>query len=114
LQACRSQTRKEYEELFDERLKSKINNEEAETVVKVAILCTNGSPSLRPTMSEVVSMLEGRTCVPDASPRELGSQFEDLRFQTMRGSLEENSKTTCSTSSSNDQFEFISVDRRMY
>ncbi|KAK1428008.1 hypothetical protein QVD17_16824 [Tagetes erecta] len=112
--ACRLRTRKEYEELFDERLKSKINSEEAETVVKVAILCTNGSPSLRPTMSEVVSMLEGRTSVPDASPQELGSQYQDLRFQTMRGSLEENSKTTCSTSSSNDQFEFISVDRRTY
>ncbi|KAM0005116.1 putative protein kinase RLK-Pelle-DLSV family [Helianthus debilis subsp. tardiflorus] len=112
--ACRLQTRKQCEELFDERLESKINKEEAEIVVKVAILCTNGSPSQRPTMSEVVSMLRGRIPVPDVTPRELGPHFEDLRFQTMRGSFEENSKNQYSASSSNDPYEVGSVDTRSY
>ncbi|KAI3495387.1 hypothetical protein L1887_37724 [Cichorium endivia] len=81
--ACRLETTKQYEELFDERLETKINKEEAETMVKVALLCTNGSPSMRPTMTEVVSMLEGRTCVPEIIP-EANGYSEDLRFKAMR------------------------------
>ena len=70
-------------ELVDETLGSEVNIEEAETMVKVALLCTNASPTLRPTMSEVVSMLEGRMAVPDTRP-ELSSYNEDLRFKAMR------------------------------
>ncbi|KAM2043178.1 hypothetical protein ACFX1R_038376 [Malus domestica] len=55
-------------ELIDESLVSEINGKEAEVMVKVGLLCTNVSPSLRPTMSEVVSMLEGQTTVPDTKP----------------------------------------------
>lgn len=83
MQACRLETSKQYEELFDEKLESKINKQEAETVVKVALLCTNGSPSVRPTMSEVVNMLEGKTCVPKIIPEANGSTL-DLRFKAMR------------------------------
>nr|AMM43014.1 LRR-RLK [Vernicia montana] len=50
-------------ELVDPRLGSKFRKEEAIRMAKVALLCTNTSPALRPTMSEVVSMLEGRTTV---------------------------------------------------
>ncbi|KAK1422754.1 hypothetical protein QVD17_18040 [Tagetes erecta] len=81
--ACRLQTSKQYAELFDEKLEPAINKEEAETVVKVALLCTNGSPSMRPTMSEVVNMLDGKTCVPEIVP-EANGNFEDLRFKAMR------------------------------
>ncbi|KAK1422756.1 hypothetical protein QVD17_18042 [Tagetes erecta] len=81
--ACRLETSKQYEDLFDEKLDSTINKEEAETVVKVALLCTNGSASMRPTMSEVVNMLEGKTCVPDVVPEARGNS-EDLRFKAMR------------------------------
>ncbi|CAH1448596.1 unnamed protein product [Lactuca virosa] len=81
--ACRLETSKHYEELFDERLESRINREEAETMVKVALLCTNGSPSMRPTMTEVVSMLDGKTCVPEIIP-EANGYSEDLRFKAMR------------------------------
>ncbi|KAE8715015.1 putative LRR receptor-like serine/threonine-protein kinase RFK1 [Hibiscus syriacus] len=69
--------------LLDERLRSEVKNEEVELMVKVALLCTNASASLRPTMSEVVNMLEGRTSVPDLLP-EPGSYTEDLRFKAMR------------------------------
>ena len=50
-------------ELVDPRLGSDFTKEEAIRMVKVALLCTNSSPSLRPTMSAAVSMLEGRTAV---------------------------------------------------
>lgn len=34
-------------------------------VLNVALLCTNASPTLRPTMSQAVSMLEGWTDIQD-------------------------------------------------
>ncbi|KAL8248255.1 hypothetical protein R6Q59_005123 [Mikania micrantha] len=125
--ACRLETSKQYEELFDERLTT-INKEEAETVVKVALLCTNGSPSMRPTMSEVVNMLDGKTFVPEIPPEASGNS-EDLRFKAMRGfrretkgegSETQNSNTiqnytNCSlTSEDDDTFEIRSVDTRSY
>ncbi|KAK4858912.1 hypothetical protein QYF36_023751 [Acer negundo] len=45
-------------ELVDPKLKSEFKEEEAERMIKVSLLCTSGSPSLRPTMSEVVGMLK--------------------------------------------------------
>uniref|UniRef100_A0A2N9F1J4 non-specific serine/threonine protein kinase n=1 Tax=Fagus sylvatica TaxID=28930 RepID=A0A2N9F1J4_FAGSY len=50
-------------ELVDPKLGSEFNKEEAVRMIKVALLCTNPSPALRPKMSAVVSMLEGRTVV---------------------------------------------------
>uniref|UniRef100_A0A2N9GZA8 non-specific serine/threonine protein kinase n=1 Tax=Fagus sylvatica TaxID=28930 RepID=A0A2N9GZA8_FAGSY len=50
-------------ELVDPKLGSEFNKEEAIRMIKVALLCTNPSPALRPKMSAVVSMLEGRTAV---------------------------------------------------
>ncbi|KAK9223980.1 hypothetical protein WN944_012429 [Citrus x changshan-huyou] len=70
-------------ELVDPRLGSEFNKVEAERMIKIALLCTNASPSLRPTMSEVVSMLEGSSNIPDVIP-EAGGLSEDLRFKTLR------------------------------
>jgi len=70
-------------ELVDEKLKPEIDREEAEMVIKVVLLCTNASPSLRPTMSEVVNMLEGRATIPDSIPPP-GNYTEDLRFKALR------------------------------
>ncbi|KAL9346475.1 hypothetical protein Peur_061328 [Populus x canadensis] len=81
--ACHLQQSGSFIELVDETLGSEVNIEEAETMVKVALLCTNASPTVRPTMSEVVSMLEGRMAVPNTLP-ELSSYTEDLRFKAMR------------------------------
>ncbi|ONI10810.1 hypothetical protein PRUPE_4G069300 [Prunus persica] len=50
-------------ELVDPRLGSDVSEEEAIRMIKVALLCINAAPALRPTMSAVVSMLEGRTAV---------------------------------------------------
>jgi hypothetical protein len=34
-------------------------------MIKLALLCTDPSPDLRPTMSAVVSLLEGQQVVPE-------------------------------------------------
>ncbi|KAL6201305.1 hypothetical protein ACLB2K_025019 [Fragaria x ananassa] len=52
-------------ELVDQRLGSDYDKEQAIRMAKVALLCTNSAPSLRPTMSVVVSMLEEKTAVPE-------------------------------------------------
>ncbi|KZV47497.1 putative LRR receptor-like serine/threonine-protein kinase [Dorcoceras hygrometricum] len=44
-------------ELVDPRLLPDLDVEEAEKMIRIALLCTSPSPALRPTMSEVVSML---------------------------------------------------------
>ncbi|KAF5764779.1 putative non-specific serine/threonine protein kinase [Helianthus annuus] len=128
MQACRVETSKQYEELFDKRLESAINKQEAETVVKVALLCTNGSPSMRPTMTEVVNMLDGRTHVPKIVP-ERTDNSEDLRFKVMRDfrsgegsqtvgqtqySNTNRSDANYSLTSNDDAFEIRSVDTRSY
>ncbi|KAH7545038.1 hypothetical protein FEM48_Zijuj01G0051700 [Ziziphus jujuba var. spinosa] len=57
-------------------------------MIKVALLCTNPSPALRPTMSAVLSMLEGRTIVPELimDPSIYGDQ---LRLAAVRQHLDE-------------------------
>lgn len=52
-------------DLIDPRLGSDFNKEEVMGMINIAFLCTNISPSVRPAMSSVVSMLEGRTVVHD-------------------------------------------------
>ncbi|KAL3733923.1 hypothetical protein ACJRO7_023299 [Eucalyptus globulus] len=51
-------------ELVDWRLGSHFDKEEALALIKVALVCTNATPALRPPMSSVVSMLEGKVAVP--------------------------------------------------
>ncbi|KAL8090903.1 putative LRR receptor-like serine/threonine-protein kinase RFK1 isoform X2 [Apium graveolens] len=81
--ACKLQETKNFEELIDPRLGSEVIKDEAERMVKVALLCTNASPSLRPIMSEVVAMLEERQVIPDTIP-EANDYSNDLRFKAMR------------------------------
>ncbi|KAI3949264.1 hypothetical protein MKX01_031617 [Papaver californicum] len=53
-------------DLVDPILGSKYSKKEALKMLNIALLCTNPSPSLRPLMSSVVSMLEGR--IPVQAP----------------------------------------------
>lgn len=46
-------------EIIDPMLQGDFNREEAVRMIKVALLCTHSSPSLRPTMSEALQMLQG-------------------------------------------------------
>ncbi|OMO86361.1 hypothetical protein CCACVL1_09617 [Corchorus capsularis] len=81
--ACHLQQSGNLLELVDNNLGSEYNKSEAEGMIKVALLCTNASPSLRPTMSEVVGMLEGTRTIPDIVPNST-SYNEDLRFKAIR------------------------------
>lgn len=83
LQASQKQRNGELMELIDERiLENEVNLQEVEILVKVAILCVNTSPSLRPTMSEVVKMFQGEMSIPDILPQ--GNYTEDIRFKAIR------------------------------
>ncbi|KAL4627328.1 hypothetical protein ACB092_05G158000 [Castanea dentata] len=73
-------------ELVDPKLGSEFNKEEAVRMIKVALLCTNPSPALRPNMSEVISMLNGETAVHELGmDRSLyGSDFRALTDQLLQ------------------------------
>ncbi|CAH9076530.1 unnamed protein product [Cuscuta epithymum] len=81
--ACHLQLSGNLEELIDPRLGECINKDEAEIIVKVALTCTSATPSLRPAMSEVVGMLEGKFAVPHEIP-EAATYADDLRFKAMK------------------------------
>ncbi|MCL7051595.1 hypothetical protein MKW94_005889, partial [Papaver nudicaule] len=69
-------------DLVDPNLKSNYSEEEVLRMLSVALLCTNPSPSLRPLMSTVVSMLEGRTPVQESHVIRSGSRVDDTRSRT--------------------------------
>lgn len=71
-------------ELVDQRLGCNYNIEEAEKIVNVALICTNAAASERPTMSEVVNMLEGKMAIPDEVP-DFRAYTNDLRFRSIKG-----------------------------
>ncbi|VYS45324.1 unnamed protein product [Arabidopsis thaliana] len=52
-------------ELVDPTLASDYSEEEAMLMLNVALMCTNASPTLRPTMSQVVSLIEGKTAMQE-------------------------------------------------
>ncbi|KAJ4823896.1 hypothetical protein Tsubulata_026739 [Turnera subulata] len=86
-------------DLVDPRLESEFNKEEAIRIVKVALLCTNPSPALRPDMSAVVKMLEGQAGVPDSvmDPTIYG---DELRFKALRNHFDQISHQNTGESSS--------------
>ncbi|XP_031120635.1 probable leucine-rich repeat receptor-like serine/threonine-protein kinase At3g14840 [Ipomoea triloba] len=71
-------------DLIDPRLGSDLDKEEALRMIKVALLCTNPSPILRPSMSAVVSMLEGHGDI-----LEYKSDLHEFNFEAMRDRYEE-------------------------
>ncbi|XP_048490521.1 probable LRR receptor-like serine/threonine-protein kinase RFK1 isoform X3 [Beta vulgaris subsp. vulgaris] len=82
--ACHLQQSGNYLELVDQRLGCNYNIEEAEKIVNVALICTNAAASERPTMSEVVNMLEGKMAIPDEVP-DFRAYTNDLRFRSIKG-----------------------------
>ncbi|KAI4333503.1 hypothetical protein L6164_018299 [Bauhinia variegata] len=66
--------------LVDERLGSEFNKEEAMVMIRVALLCTNSSQKLRPSVSSVVRMLESRSVVQDLESEIL----DDKKLESMR------------------------------
>ncbi|KAI3456101.1 hypothetical protein Pfo_012764 [Paulownia fortunei] len=97
--ASHLQESKNIDELIDERLGPHVNREEIERMVKVALLCTNATPSVRPTMSEVVQMLEEKMAIPDVIPE--GSTYTtDVRFKAMKDFHQERQKQSSAWSQS--------------
>ncbi|KAK1425770.1 hypothetical protein QVD17_21128 [Tagetes erecta] len=80
LQALEMHEAGRYLDLVEPRLASRVTNDEAQKLVKVALCCLHEDPSLRPTMANVVSMLEGT--LPVGEPRVESLNF--LRFYGRR------------------------------
>ncbi|XP_045801008.1 probable leucine-rich repeat receptor-like serine/threonine-protein kinase At3g14840 [Trifolium pratense] len=70
-------------ELVDSRLGSDFNKKEVLVVINAALLCTNVTSNLRPSMSSVVSMLEGSTAVPEFVP-ESSEVMDEKKMEVMR------------------------------
>ncbi|RDX64120.1 putative LRR receptor-like serine/threonine-protein kinase, partial [Mucuna pruriens] len=92
-------------ELMDTSLGSKYSHEEAMRVLSLALLCTNPSPTLRPSMSSVVSMLEGKS--PIQAPVIMHNEnSQDARFKAFE-LLSQDSQTLASSAYSQ-----LSVEQR--
>lgn len=83
-------------ELVDPDLGSEFSSEEAMLMLNVALLCTNASPTLRPIMSQVVSMLEGRTAVQDLLS-DLGISTVNEKYRAIRNHFWQNPSQSMST-----------------
>ncbi|GAU31583.1 hypothetical protein TSUD_54060 [Trifolium subterraneum] len=70
-------------ELVDSRLGSDFNKKEALAMINAALLCTNVTSNLRPSMSLVVSMLEGNTAVPESMP-DSSEVMDEKKMEIMR------------------------------
>jgi hypothetical protein len=70
-------------ELVDTRLGSDFNKQEALVMINVALLCTNVTSNLRPSMSSVVSMLEGKAVVPEFVP-DSSEVMDEKKMEVMR------------------------------
>ncbi|WJX67799.1 hypothetical protein P8452_52236 [Trifolium repens] len=88
-------------ELVDSKLGSDFNKKEVLVVINVALLCTNVTSNLRPSMSSVVSMLEGSTAVPESVP--VSSEvLDEKKMEVMRQyycQMEENKTSKSQTQS---------------
>jgi hypothetical protein len=93
----------------DPRLGSSYSKEEAMKMLNLALLCTNLSPSLRPSMTSVVRMLEGK--IPVQAPIiNRGSMDQEARFKAFE-LLSQDSQTQVSTLSQSSQVQSSSISR---
>ncbi|CAA7013862.1 unnamed protein product [Microthlaspi erraticum] len=85
-------------ELVDLDLGTNFSKKEAKRMLNIALLCTNPSPTLRPPMSSVVSMLEGKSKVqPPLVKREVDpSGAAAMRFKAFE-LLSQDSESQVST-----------------
>ncbi|XVF79043.1 hypothetical protein PTKIN_Ptkin14bG0188000 [Pterospermum kingtungense] len=97
--ACILKERGNLLDLIDPRIVSDCNIEEVKVMIDVALLCTDFTPPARPSMSSVVSMLEGRATVQDfitetsSFKNEFNSEAMKKLFRHIGENNEENSQT---------------------
>ncbi|KAG8386452.1 hypothetical protein BUALT_Bualt03G0150200 [Buddleja alternifolia] len=84
-------------DLVDPILGSNYSKKEAMRMLNVALLCANPSPTLRPSMSAVVSMLDGKIPVQAPLVKRDGMTNEDIRFRAFE-TLSQDSQTRVSSS----------------
>ncbi|KAH0734499.1 hypothetical protein KY285_010206 [Solanum tuberosum] len=84
-------------ELVDSHLGSNYSKKEAMQMINLSLLCTNLSPTLRPSMSSVVSMLEGKLPV-QAPIIKLTTSTNEMRFKSFE-KISHDSQTTYSQES---------------
>ncbi|KAG6480633.1 hypothetical protein ZIOFF_057218 [Zingiber officinale] len=87
-------------ELVDQSLGSNYSKEEALQMLELSLVCTNPSPTLRPAMSSVVSMLEGKMPVKVMLANRAASTVDNVRFKA----LEKISHDNQTQSSVNESF----------
>ncbi|XP_023901993.2 G-type lectin S-receptor-like serine/threonine-protein kinase At5g35370 [Quercus suber] len=81
--------RRRYLELADPRLEGGVSSEEIEKLVRIALCCLHQDPALRPTMANVVGMLEGGLALSEPRVKSLhflrayGQRFTETT--TMQG-----------------------------
>ncbi|XP_022735326.1 probable leucine-rich repeat receptor-like serine/threonine-protein kinase At3g14840 isoform X1 [Durio zibethinus] len=86
-------------DLVDPRIGSDFNIEEVMVMIDVALLCTNPTAAARPSMSSVVSVLEGRAAVGElitdssVSTKELNPEAMKKFYQQIEENDEENGQT---------------------
>ncbi|PSS14322.1 LRR receptor-like serine/threonine-protein kinase [Actinidia chinensis var. chinensis] len=88
-------------DLVDPSLGSNYSEQEALNMLNIGLLCTNPSPTLRPSMSSVVSMLEGNSPI-QATLIKHRSENEEMRFKAFER-LSQDSRTQFSTFSQDSQ-----------
>ena len=91
-------------ELVDPSLGSNYLEEEVMNMLNMALLCTNQSPTLRPCMSSVVSMLEGKIAVQAPMMIKLDRMNPDMRFKAFQ-MLSLDSQSHASTFSRDSQLQ---------
>ncbi|GAB4846600.1 hypothetical protein Ancab_025606 [Ancistrocladus abbreviatus] len=95
-------------ELVDPDLGLNYSEEEALSLLNLALLCTNPSPTLRPTMSSVVSMIEGKSPIQVPTIKRT-KMMDNLRFRALE-LLSEDSQTHVSSSQQSEVQLCISMD----
>lgn len=83
-------------ELVDPSLGSNYSKEEALNMLQIGLLCTNPSPTLRPAMSSVVSMLEGKLPI-QATLIKRTTVTEEMRFKAFERLTQDSQTHTSST-----------------
>jgi hypothetical protein len=70
--------------LVDPKLGQDYNKEEVIIMINVALLCSNVSAAVRPAMSSVVSMLEGKAAVQDIDIPDKSMSTDEKKIEEMR------------------------------
>ena len=91
-------------ELVDPRLGSNYDREEVLLTIKVAILCTNVSAAARPTMSSVVSILEGKTAIQEIMINDTSVSKDEITAMRNHHQLIQEGSWTRSSSSESDLY----------